>query len=81
MRKIPLRLKDFLVNGERGERKLVGEGIGVAPFAAHPEDDRTLCVGYTDGSIYATADGGDTWSRLKVAESKLYGLRLLAAAS
>lgn len=50
-------------------------------FAAHPEDERTLCVGYTDGSIYTTADGGDTWSRLKVAESKLYGLRLLAAAS
>jgi photosystem II stability/assembly factor-like uncharacterized protein len=50
-------------------------------FAAHPEDNQTLCVGYTDGSVYATVNGGDTWSQLKVADSKLYGLRLLAGAS
>lgn len=48
-------------------------------FAVHPENAQTLCVGYTDGSLYATQDGGDTWRRLKVSEDKLYGIRLTAA--
>ncbi len=48
-------------------------------FAAHPDDPRILCVGYTDGSVYATKDGGEIWHRLKVAEDKLYGIRLAQA--
>lgn len=46
-------------------------------FAAHPDDHQSLCVGYTDGLVYATNNAGDTWYRLKVAASKLYGLRLV----
>jgi hypothetical protein len=49
-------------------------------FAARPEDANTLCVAYTDGSVYATHDGGDHWRRLEVPESKLYGVRLMAIA-
>jgi len=47
-------------------------------FAVHPEDHRTLCVGYTDGSIYASNDAGESWRQLEVSVPKLYGLRLLA---
>ena len=49
-------------------------------FAARPEDANTLCVAYTDGSVYATHDGGDHWRRLELPESKLYGVRLMAVA-
>jgi hypothetical protein len=49
-------------------------------FAARPEDPNTLCVAYTDGSVYATHDGGDHWRQLELPESKLYGVRLMAAA-
>lgn len=48
-------------------------------FATHPNDYETLCVGYTDGSVYATKNGGKSWYQLKVAESKLYGIRLIAS--
>jgi photosystem II stability/assembly factor-like uncharacterized protein len=47
-------------------------------FAVHPNHGQTLCVGYTDGSVYATRDGGEKWRQLKVAEDKLYGIRLIA---
>lgn len=50
-------------------------------FAGHPRDSRILSVGFTDGSVYASTDGGSTWNRLKVAGGRLYGLRLLAASS
>jgi hypothetical protein len=49
-------------------------------FAARPEDASTLCVAYTDGSVYATHDSGDHWRQLELPESKLYGVRLMAAA-
>ena len=49
-------------------------------FAADPEDADTLCVAYTDGSVYATHDGGNRWRQLELPESKLYGVRLMAAA-
>lgn len=49
-------------------------------FAGHPKDGRILCVAYTDGSIYASGDGGDTWNQLKVAGGNLYGLRLMEPA-
>ena len=49
-------------------------------FAVDPNNNETICVGYTDGSVYATSDGGENWHPLKVAESKLYGVRLLSAA-
>jgi hypothetical protein len=49
-------------------------------FAARPEDANTLCVAYTDGSVYATHDSGDHWRQLELPESKLYGVRLMAAA-
>ncbi len=49
-------------------------------FATHPDDANTLCVGYTDGSVYATNDGGASWRRLLVSQPKLYGVRLIAAA-
>jgi len=45
-------------------------------FAASPLDSDSLCVGYTDGAIYATSDGGEHWHQLKVEEDKLYGVRL-----
>jgi photosystem II stability/assembly factor-like uncharacterized protein len=48
-------------------------------FALHPEQARTLCVGYTDGAVYATKDGGESWHQLKVAEDRLYGIRLTHA--
>ena len=49
-------------------------------FASWPEDADTLCVGYTDGSVYATHDGGQRWRQLDLPESKLYGVRLMAVA-
>jgi hypothetical protein len=49
-------------------------------FANHPDDADTLCVGYTDGSVYATNDAGGSWRRLLVSQPKLYGVRLIAAA-
>ena len=48
-------------------------------FAHHPLDSNSLCVAYTDGSIYATNDGGENWRQLQVSENKLYGVRLMAA--
>ena len=49
-------------------------------FAPHPKDANTLCVGYTDGSVYATNDAGSSWRRLIVSQPKLYGVRLLTGA-
>ena len=49
-------------------------------FAVHPNDSQTLCVGYTDGYVYATTNGGENWYPIKVPEGKLYGVRLIAAA-
>ena len=49
-------------------------------FAAHPDDPNTLCVGYTDGSVYASKNGGKNWRQLKVPEGKLYGVRIVPAA-
>lgn len=48
-------------------------------FAVSPTDVNSLCVGYTDGEIYATSDGGEQWHRLGVNEDKLYGVRLFAS--
>jgi len=48
-------------------------------FATHPTDPDSLCVGYTDGSVYATQDAGLNWRRLIVSMPKLYGLRLMPA--
>jgi photosystem II stability/assembly factor-like uncharacterized protein len=47
-------------------------------FALHPQDANTVCVSYTDGSIYASNDAGDSWRKLDVNVSKLYGIRLMA---
>jgi len=47
-------------------------------FASHPEDADTLCVAYTDGSVYASNDAGGSWRRLIVSQPKLYGVRLMA---
>ncbi len=49
-------------------------------FATHPEERDTVCVGYTDGSVYATDDGGESWRRLEVSQPKLYGVRLILTA-
>jgi photosystem II stability/assembly factor-like uncharacterized protein len=49
-------------------------------FAVHPDNCEAFCVGYTDGLVYATTNGGENWFQLKVEESKLYGLRLVATA-
>lgn len=49
-------------------------------FASNPEDAGTLCVGYTDGAVYATNNGGDRWRQLDVPQSKLYGVRLIPGA-
>jgi photosystem II stability/assembly factor-like uncharacterized protein len=48
-------------------------------FAAGPKDGNTLCVAYTDGSVYASCDAGEHWRRLDLPESKLYGIRLTVA--
>ena len=48
-------------------------------FASHAKDANTLCVGYTDGSVYATVDAGSSWRRLVVSQPKLFGVRLLTA--
>lgn len=49
-------------------------------FAVHPQDHDTVCVAYTDGSVCASNDAGESWKRLDVTEPKLYGIRLIAAA-
>ena len=49
-------------------------------FAAHPSDYEKLCVGYTDGSVYATKNAGQNWHQLKITGGKLYGIRLIASA-
>jgi len=48
-------------------------------FATHPADPNSLCVGYTDGSVYSTQDAGLNWRRLILSMPKLYGLRLIPA--
>ena len=48
-------------------------------FATDPQDANSLCVAYTDGTIYASGDGGDHWRQLQIAEAKLYGVRLVNA--
>lgn len=48
-------------------------------FAHHPQDSDTLCVAYTDGTVYATHDAGESWRRLQVSQDKLYGVRLMEA--
>jgi hypothetical protein len=48
-------------------------------FASIAGDPQTLCVGYTDGSIYATRDGGENWQKLRLPETKLYGVCLIPA--
>ncbi|HEY1235368.1 MAG TPA: hypothetical protein VGH22_18455 [Candidatus Binatia bacterium] len=48
-------------------------------FAVNPLDNNSICVGYTDGAIYATYDGGDRWRRLGISQDKLYGIRLIPA--
>jgi photosystem II stability/assembly factor-like uncharacterized protein len=47
-------------------------------LAAHPNNHQALCVGYTDGTVYFTTNGGDNWRQLSIAEGKLYGVRLIA---
>lgn len=49
-------------------------------FAHHPQDSNTLCVAYTDGSVYASNDAGEHWRRLQISQDKLYGVRLMTAA-
>jgi hypothetical protein len=49
-------------------------------FATHPHDADTLCVAYTDGSVYASNDAGASWRRLIVSQPKLYGVRLMTLA-
>jgi photosystem II stability/assembly factor-like uncharacterized protein len=50
-------------------------------FAISPLDENSLCVGYTDGSVYATLDGGAHWRQLQIGDEKLYGIRLFATFS
>src|SRR5688572_18080670 len=57
-----------------------GDAHMTCGFAAHPKDNRILCVGYTDGTVYASSDSGNTWNQLKVAGGKLYGVRLTESA-
>lgn len=56
---------------------LAGHEHMTCGFASHPNNADTLCVGYTDGSVYATTDGGESWHRLKVVGGNLYGIRLI----
>jgi photosystem II stability/assembly factor-like uncharacterized protein len=49
-------------------------------FASHPDDVNTLCVAYTDGSIYASNDAGKNWRKLLDSQPKLYGIRLVVGA-
>ncbi|HUC98881.1 MAG TPA: hypothetical protein VMR88_10380 [Candidatus Polarisedimenticolaceae bacterium] len=49
-------------------------------FALHSQDRNTVCVSYTDGSIYASNDAGDSWRKLDVNVPKLYGIRLITVA-
>jgi hypothetical protein len=49
-------------------------------FAIHPDDSNTLCVAYTDGSVFASHDSGESWRQLDVSQPKLYGIRLMASA-
>jgi photosystem II stability/assembly factor-like uncharacterized protein len=54
----------------------VGHPHMTCGFAAHPKGIGIVCVGYTDGTVYASSDAGNTWNQLKVAGGKLYGIRL-----
>jgi photosystem II stability/assembly factor-like uncharacterized protein len=56
----------------------VGHEHMTCGFAMHPQDADTVCVAYTDGSVYATQDGGTSWRKLIVSQPKLYGIRLIA---
>jgi photosystem II stability/assembly factor-like uncharacterized protein len=49
-------------------------------FAIHPDDGNMLCVAYTDGSVYASHDAGESWRQLDVSQPKLYGIRLMGSA-
>jgi photosystem II stability/assembly factor-like uncharacterized protein len=72
-----LRSDDGGTTWHRLEQGLpVGHAHMTCGFAAHPKEDGILCVGYTDGSVYASLDAGNTWNQLKVAGGNLYGVRL-----
>jgi photosystem II stability/assembly factor-like uncharacterized protein len=58
----------------------VGHEHMTCGFATHPQDADTVCVAYTDGSVYATQNGGTSWRKLIVSQPKLYGIRLIASA-
>lgn len=47
---------EFLRNGLPA-----GKADMTCGFAVSPLNSDSLCVGYTDGAIYATSDGGDRW--------------------
>jgi len=64
----------FLTDGLPG-----ASGHMTCGFATDPQDANSLCVAYTDGTIYASGDGGDHWRQLQIAEAKLYGVRLVNA--
>lgn len=48
-------------------------------FATHPQDSNTICVAYTDGSVFASQDAGESWRQLNVSQPKLYGIRIVAS--
>jgi len=58
----------------------VGHAHMTCGFAFHPEEPDTVCVGYTDGSVYLSRDAGVNWRQLDLSQPKLYGLRVMATA-
>jgi photosystem II stability/assembly factor-like uncharacterized protein len=43
-----------------------------------PRDPNHVLAAYTDGNVYHSTDGGETWSRLIEGVEKLIGLRVKA---
>lgn len=51
----------------------------ICAIQTHPNDPDTAYVTYTDGSVFETTDGGDTWQKILSDVDKLFGLRLKAS--
>lgn len=54
----------------------VGHPYMICGIACHPENADVAYVAYTDGSVYETIDGGDSWQAVVTGVEKLFGLQL-----
>ena len=63
-----------MTNGIPGENPYMISGIDI-----HPNDPDTLFASFTNGSVYATDDGGESWREIVSGLDRVFGVRIAAA--